>query len=96
MQSRLMNWALISFLGLGFVGGSGVECAIAQESISNGNTEADSLLQQGNDAIAAGDYEKAVKVLDKAIAIYKIKNDMKGEGIALMMLAPLYRTHLTF
>ena len=85
-----MNWALISFLGLGFVGGSGVECAIAQESISNGNTEADALVQQGDDAILVGDYEKAIKVLDKAVAIYKVKNDIKGEGIALMMLAPLH------
>ena len=48
------------------------------------------LVQQGDDAISAGNYEKAIKVLDKAVAIYKIKNDMKGEGIALMMLAPLH------
>jgi CHAT domain-containing protein/TPR repeat protein len=90
MQSRLMNWALISFLGLGFVGITGAESAIAQESISNGNTEADSLLQQGNDAIAVGDYEKAVKFLEKAISLYKATNDLKGEGIALYLLAPLY------
>ena len=43
MQSHLINWALISFLGLGFVGITGVECSIAQESISNGNAEADAL-----------------------------------------------------